>query len=145
MTLTDSLPEPTFTKCITSMTVPELQQTCLFFKLPQTGITPTLWTCLKTYLLNHKHELQHDYDYTALYPNRDLIVQVRQPRQASQGSQAYSHWNGIDNQNIIPQAASVHSASLAPVASNHIEEYLQGKFKIHSSKPHILPSLPSSS
>ena len=111
------------------MTVPELRQTCLFFELPQTSITPTLWTHLKTYLLNHKHELQHDYDYAALYPNRDPIVWVRQPRQASQGLQAYNHWNGIGNQNIIPQAASVCSASLAPVVSKCIEEYLQGKFK----------------
>jgi hypothetical protein len=94
------------------MTVPKLQQTCLFFQLPQTGITPTLRVHLRTFLLNHKHKLQHDYDYTTLYPNRDPIVQIRQPRQASQGSQAYSHWNGIGNQNTIPQATSIHADAL---------------------------------
>jgi len=128
MASTDSslLLEPEFTKPITEMTVAELRQTCQFFQLPQNGITPTLRTRLWTFLSAHKHELQHEYDYAALYPNRDPIPNRTQPRQASQGSRAYSHWNGINNQGAIPQAASIRAASLAPVASNCVEEYLQG-------------------
>jgi hypothetical protein len=139
MASTDSLPEPTFTKPITEMAIAELRQTCLFFQLSPNGITPTLRTRLRTFLSAHKDELQHDYDYTALYPNRDPIPNRIQPRQASQGSQAYSQWNGIGNQDTIPQAASVRAASLAPMASGRVEEYLHGKSTISSQNSIYLP------
>ena len=132
MALTDSsfLPEPEFTKPITEMSVAELRQTCQYFHLPHNGITPTLRTRLRTFLSAHKYELQHDYDYAALYPNRDPIPNRAGPRQASQGSQQYSQWNGIGNPGANAQATSVCAASLAPVASNRVEEYLQGKSQI---------------
>ena len=137
MASTDSnfLPEPEFTKPITEMTIAELRQTCQFFQLPQSGITPTLRTRLRTFLSAHKYELQHDYDFAALYPNRDPIPNGARPRQASQGSQVYSQWNGLGNPGTITQVASVRAASLAPVGSNHVEEYLQGKPQTHNLHP----------
>ncbi|KIM36885.1 hypothetical protein M413DRAFT_31283 [Hebeloma cylindrosporum] len=73
MTSVSSLPEPTFTKPITAMTIVELRQACQTFQLPQTGIFPTLRNRLQNYLAAHKHELQHDYDYVALYPTEILF------------------------------------------------------------------------
>ena len=138
-TASDFLPEPEFTKPITEMTVAELRRACQFFQLPHNGITPTLRTRLRTFLSAHKYELQHDYDYAALYPNRDPILNQAQRRHASQG--AYSQWNGIGNPNTIPQAASVRAASLAPVVSNRVEEYLQGK--LQKSSLYLSTFLPS--
>jgi len=95
MASTTSFPEPTFTKPITSMTLAELRQTCQFFELPQTGITPTIRNRLRNFLAAHKQEMQHDYDYVALYPNRDPLPNRDQPADDAQDSQTFSQWNGI--------------------------------------------------
>ena len=139
MASTTSLPEPAFTKPITSMTLAELRQTCQFFELPQTGITPTIRNRLQNFLTAHKHEMQHDYDYVALYPNRDPILNGNQPADNSQGSQAFSQWNGIGSREPAPQNLHRHAPSVATRANNRVEEYLQGK----SLHPHPLVPLRS--
>ena len=58
MESTTSLLEPTSTKPITSMTLAELRQTCQFFELPQTGITPTIRNRLQNFLTAHKQRLR---------------------------------------------------------------------------------------
>ncbi|KIM38781.1 hypothetical protein M413DRAFT_12458 [Hebeloma cylindrosporum] len=125
MASTTSLPEPAFTKPITSMTVAELRQTCQYFELSQTGITPTLRNRLQNFLTANKHEMQHDYDYVALYPNRDPLPVGNQPANNYQDSQAFSQWNGIDNRDPTPEPPQ-RPASRAAAANNRVEEYLQG-------------------
>ena len=127
MASTTSLPEPTFTKPITSMNLAELRQACQYFELARTGITPTIRNRLQNFLTAHKHEMQHDYDYVALYPNKDPIPNENQPANNSQGSQAYSQWNGIGGGDPAPQNLLRRAPSVATRASNRVEEYLQGK------------------
>jgi len=127
MASTTSLPEPTFTKPITSMTLTELRQTCQFFELPRTGITPTIRNRLQNFLTTHKHEMQHDYDFVALYPNRDPIPIRNQPADNSQGSQAFSQWNGIGGGEPAPQYLHRCAPSVVTRANNQVEEYLQSK------------------
>ena len=118
------------------MTLAELRQTCQIFQLPQNGITPTLRTRLRNYLLAHKHEMQHDYDYAALYPNRDPLPNRGQPRDEMLDSHTHSEWNGIGHQRSALGAPSIRAASVAVTADNRVEEYLQSK---------SLPHLPFSS
>ena len=133
MASTTSLPEPTFMKPITLMTIAELWQTCNFFQLPQNGITPMLRSWLWNYLTAHKHKMQHNYDFTVLYPNRDPLLGQNWHNNESQGSQAYSQWEGIGVQvPPPPRDRTVHAASMATSADHCIEEYLQGM---------LLPSL----
>ena len=42
-------------------------------------ITPTLWTPLQDHLSTHKREMQHNYDYVALYPNKDPWLGTANP------------------------------------------------------------------
>jgi hypothetical protein len=77
------------------MNLAELRQTCQFFELPQTGITPMIRNRLQNFLTAHKQEMQHDYDYVALYPNRDPLLNRNQPADDVQDSQTFSQWNGI--------------------------------------------------
>ena len=115
-----------FMKPITSMTVVELQQNCNFFELPQNGITPMLRNWLQNYLTAHKHEMQHNYDYTALYPDRDPLLSQNRHNNESQSSQVYSQWDGIGAQAPPPWDHLVHTASMAASTNHHVEEYLQG-------------------
>ena len=140
MASTTSLPEPTFTKPITSMTIAELRRTCRFFELPQTGITPTIRNRLQNFLTAHKQEMQHDYDYVALYPNRDPLPNRNQPADDAQDSQTFSQWNGIGGDEPAPANLPQRAPSVATRANNRVEEYLQGK----SSHPRYASSLPSS-
>jgi hypothetical protein len=138
MASTTSLPEPTFTKPITSMNIVELRQTCQYFELPQTGITPTIRNRLRNFLTAHKHEIQHDYDFVALYPNRDPIQNRNQPADNSQGSQAFSQWNGIGDGEPAPPNLHQRAPSVVAKTNNRVEEYLQSK----SLHPHRLLSSP---
>jgi hypothetical protein len=108
------------------MMVAELRQTCQFFELPQNGITPTLQNRLQNYLTAHKHEMQHDYDYMALYPNRDPLPNGNQHDNDSQDSQFFSQWNGIEGRGPAPSEPLQHATSVAATANHRVEEYLQG-------------------
>ena len=55
------------------MTIAELWQACTIFELPSNGIMLMIHNQLQNFLTAHKQELQHDYDYIALYPNRDPL------------------------------------------------------------------------
>jgi hypothetical protein len=129
MASTTSLPEPLFTKPITSMTIAELRRTCQVFELPHNGITPTLRNRLQNYLTAHKQEMQHDYDYVALYPNRDPLPNMNQH---DGDSQTFSQWNGIDDQGPAPPEPVQRPASVVATANHRVEEYLQGKPPSHT-------------
>jgi len=136
MASTTSLPDPVFTKPITSMTIAELRQACTFFELPSNGITPTIRNRLRNYLTANKQELQHDYDYVALYPNRDPLPIANQPADDAQSSHAFSQWNGIGGGDPAPQDPSHRAASIAAGPANRVEEYLQGVSSyLHSPSP----------
>jgi hypothetical protein len=145
MASTTSLPDPTFTKPITSMTIAELRQTCTFFELPSNGITPTIRNRLQNFLTAHKQDLQHDYDYVALYPNRDPLPIANRLADDPQDSHTFSQWNGIGGGNPAPQDPPHRAASIAAGPANRVEEYLQGKSSHLRSlaplAPHILSSL----
>ena len=63
-------------------------------------------------------EMQHNYDYTALYPNRDPLLGQNQHNDKSQGSQVYSQWDGIGTQAPPPQDHPVYAASMAASANS---------------------------
>jgi hypothetical protein len=134
MASTTSLPDPVFTKPITSMTIAELRQTCVFFGLPNNGITPTIRNRLRNFLAAHKQEIQHDYDYIALYPDRDPLPVANQPVNDPPGSHTFSQRDGIRGENPPPQTPPHHPANVAAGPTNRVEEYLQGKSS-HSHSP----------
>ena len=155
MASTTSLLEPTFNKPITSMTIAELRRTCRFFELPQTGITLTIRNRLQNFLTAHKQEMQHDYDYVALYPNRDPLPNRNQPADDAQDSQTFSQWNGIGGGEPAPANFPRCTPSVAARANDRVEQYLQGKpshphpllffplLQYTSYQPHLLPCIPT--
>ena len=104
-------------------------------------MTPTIRNRLQNFLTDHKQEMQHDYDYVALYPNRDPLPNRNQPADDSQDSQAFSQWNGIGGREPAPPVPPQRAPSVAARASNRVEEYLQGKPHplTRSAPPYPLP------
>ena len=136
MASTTSLLEPAFTKPMTSMTLVELWQTWQFFELPQTGIMPMIQNWLQNFLTAHKQEMQHNYNYIALYPNRDPSLNGNQPADDSQDLQAFSQWNGIGGGEPACPSFPQCVPSVVARANNQVKEYLQGK------SSHACPLLP---
>ena len=71
--------------------------------------------------------MQHDYNYIALHPNRDPLLNGNQPANDLQDSQAFSQWNSIGGGEPAPTSFPQHVPSIAARANNQVEEYLQGK------------------
>jgi hypothetical protein len=124
------------------MTIAELRRTCIFFELPSNGITPTIRNRLQNFLTAHKQELQHDYDYVALYPNRDPLPNANRRANNPQDSDTFSQWNGIGGGDPAPQNPRRPAANIAAGPANRVEEYLQGESSyLHPPHGHLPSSV----